>query len=272
MTEQHTRAFRVTLTGAMSLIDANDIAAALNAQYGFGKAEATEAELPAPVVADAPAGDAGLVAYLNERRAEHYQRAIGKHGNYADRAIRCESYEGGAIDEIDWLLEWLKSPSGVLAPTLIEQLAAIEHERWCDWQRIVHTHGTPNADGSITLSAGTVVRWERQMATPYAELTEWEKEGDRQQVRRYLHLVTERRTEGPGVTLDGLMEMANSFSRYGTRCAEARITSLTEDRGFQAAIYAPGLLAVEFADTAIRALAKAVEAAAEAEIGAGGGG
>lgn len=75
---------------------------------------------------------------------------------------------------------------------LIEQLAAIEHERWADWQRYLHSRCTRNEDGSLTIPAASVQHWERQIATPYSDLTEREKESDREQVRRYLHLVKEQ--------------------------------------------------------------------------------
>ena len=74
---------------------------------------------------------------------------------------------------------------------LMEQLASIEHERWADWQAWVHKSGHKNSDGSITLDAGTVARWEKQIKTPYADLSEKEKESDRVQVRRYIHLFAE---------------------------------------------------------------------------------
>lgn len=70
---------------------------------------------------------------------------------------------------------------------LIEQLAAIEHERWADWQRWVHARGERKADGSLVLPAFAVAQWERQIETPYAELSEAEKASDREQVRRYWH-------------------------------------------------------------------------------------
>lgn len=76
-------------------------------------------------------------------------------------------------------------------PELIEQLAAIEHERWADWQRYMHSKCESYSDGGLWIPAELVEHWERQIATPYAELSEREKESDREQVRRYLHLVTE---------------------------------------------------------------------------------
>lgn len=80
----------------------------------------------------------------------------------------------------------LVDPSG-----LFEKLAAIEHERWADWQRYVHSKMTPSADDGIWLIGEAFIdRWERQIRTPYAELTEEEKESDRNQVRRYWDLIT----------------------------------------------------------------------------------
>lgn len=76
---------------------------------------------------------------------------------------------------------------------LFEKLAAIEHERWSDWQRWLHYGaGTfRNPAGTITLGKADVDRWERQMNTPYEELSEREKESDREQVRRYWSLLQE---------------------------------------------------------------------------------
>lgn len=70
-----------------------------------------------------------------------------------------------------------------------EQLAALEHERWSYWQRYLHGKGARQADGSLLLPAELVERWERQIATPYEQLSDIEKESDREQVRRYLPLI-----------------------------------------------------------------------------------
>lgn len=78
-----------------------------------------------------------------------------------------------------------------MSADLIEQLAAIEHQRWADWQLWMHQQCTTNDDGSLTIPAELVERWNRQIATPYDRLSEREKESDREQVRRYLHLIGE---------------------------------------------------------------------------------
>lgn len=69
---------------------------------------------------------------------------------------------------------------------LIERLAAIEHERWAHWQRYMHDRGLRTEDGGLTIPGDLVSRWERQISTPYAALTEAEKQSDRDQVWKYL--------------------------------------------------------------------------------------
>ncbi|HKY71159.1 MAG TPA: hypothetical protein VJL88_04520 [Nitrospira sp.] len=78
------------------------------------------------------------------------------------------------------------------AAALLEQLANIEHQRWAHWQKYLHSKGILNSDGSLTLPADLVARWERLMNTPYAALSEKEKQSDRDQVKRYLPLITAR--------------------------------------------------------------------------------
>jgi hypothetical protein len=81
-------------------------------------------------------------------------------------------------------------PSDALESSdLLEALAAIEHERWSHWQRYIHSRCTRTADGSLTIPAELVERWATQMRTPYAELSDNEKESDREQVRRYLPVI-----------------------------------------------------------------------------------
>lgn len=74
---------------------------------------------------------------------------------------------------------------------LRERLAEVEHQRWADWQRYLHSKCTRNPDGSLTIPADSVTHWERQIVTPYAELTEREKDSDREQVDRYWPLLVE---------------------------------------------------------------------------------
>lgn len=73
---------------------------------------------------------------------------------------------------------------------LLETLASIEHERWSHWQNYMHSKCIPQSnDGALLIPADLVKRWEKQSATPYSELTEEEKESDREQVRKYLPII-----------------------------------------------------------------------------------
>jgi hypothetical protein len=74
---------------------------------------------------------------------------------------------------------------------LAERFAAIEHERWSHWQLYMHSMGERRSDGSLLLPADLVARWERQAATAFADLTEHEKESDREQVSRYLPIIAD---------------------------------------------------------------------------------
>lgn len=82
---------------------------------------------------------------------------------------------------------------------LFEQLAAIEHERWADWQKYLHSKCHRNG-GALVIPTALVAQWERKIATSYSELSEKEKESDRNQVRRYWNLIASVHS---GLTTDG---------------------------------------------------------------------
>jgi hypothetical protein len=65
---------------------------------------------------------------------------------------------------------------------LFEELADIEHQRWSDWQAYCHKvlrENCPSPELEEVLK-----RWDRQIATPYKDLSEKEKDSDREQVMR----------------------------------------------------------------------------------------
>lgn len=73
---------------------------------------------------------------------------------------------------------------------LKEKLADIEHERWCDWQRWCHQILRQELPAEYLPKLNDVLdRWDRQIITRYDELTEKEKDSDREQVDRYWHLI-----------------------------------------------------------------------------------
>ncbi|MER9001164.1 hypothetical protein NKH58_25480 [Mesorhizobium australicum] len=73
--------------------------------------------------------------------------------------------------------------------SLIEELAAVEHERWAHWQTFVHSKGERLPDGSLVLPADLVQRWERQIAMAYDDLPEQERQSDREQVEKYFPII-----------------------------------------------------------------------------------
>lgn len=76
---------------------------------------------------------------------------------------------------------------------LLEHFANIEHARWSKWQAYMHSKCVEYGDGKgewVCFPAELYKRWERQINTPYAELSESEKESDREQVRPYLDYFT----------------------------------------------------------------------------------
>lgn len=83
----------------------------------------------------------------------------------------------------------------------VEKLAAIEHERWAKWQEYVHSKCKPHIEpfglhrddglADLLIPAELVKHWERQIETKYEDLTEDEKQSDRNEVFRYLKIVIE---------------------------------------------------------------------------------
>jgi hypothetical protein len=74
---------------------------------------------------------------------------------------------------------------------LLERLAAAEHDSWARWMRWVYRVSRTNRDGTVTIPADLARRWLRQLDTPYARLSEDEKEKDREEVRRILPVIEE---------------------------------------------------------------------------------
>ena len=76
---------------------------------------------------------------------------------------------------------------------LREKLAAIEHERWSDWQKWCHKILRENLryNDMETNLEEILERWEKQIATPYSKLSNKEKASDMEQVDRYWPLISQ---------------------------------------------------------------------------------
>jgi hypothetical protein len=79
----------------------------------------------------------------------------------------------------DTLVEPTAPVGGSWEGEFVEKGAALEHERWAKWHKYMIDKQTPE----------NLERWARQSVTPYALLSESEKESDRREVRTYLPLV-----------------------------------------------------------------------------------
>lgn len=72
---------------------------------------------------------------------------------------------------------------------LIEQLADKEHASWARWMEYLFATCENHNDGSVTIPTDLVLRWSRQAKTPYAELSEREKQSDRDEVAHILPVI-----------------------------------------------------------------------------------
>ena len=68
-----------------------------------------------------------------------------------------------------------------LNENLVEKLADLEHEQWAHWTEYMLNN----------LTDENIARWNRQIATPYSELSEEDKEKDREWARKVLDIIEE---------------------------------------------------------------------------------
>ena len=69
---------------------------------------------------------------------------------------------------------------------LREELADLAHKQWSGWMEYLFSKGTKNEDGSFTITAWAVERWERQVNTDYKDLSESEKDSDRKEADKFI--------------------------------------------------------------------------------------
>lgn len=81
---------------------------------------------------------------------------------------------------------------------LIEELAAIQHKIWLEWMHSLFSQceveevlrsGDNSPIGCLIIPKQLIDKWTRQIKTPYSELTEEEKQKDRDQVMKFIHLI-----------------------------------------------------------------------------------
>lgn len=74
---------------------------------------------------------------------------------------------------------------------LIELLAEKEHMSWSHWMTYLFSICQRESDGSVSIPANLVERWQKQAATLYPQLTEREKQSDRNRVAHILPIIDE---------------------------------------------------------------------------------
>lgn len=72
---------------------------------------------------------------------------------------------------------------------LVELVANLVHDIWCNWMNYMFSKCIKNEDGSLTIPKEYVDRWSRQKETSYKRLPESEKESDRQLASLYISLL-----------------------------------------------------------------------------------
>ncbi len=63
--------------------------------------------------------------------------------------------------------------------SILEELSELEHIQWAKWTKHMLENLTPE----------NVKKWKRQIKTPYTQLSEKEKESDREWARKILKIV-----------------------------------------------------------------------------------
>lgn len=91
-------------------------------------------------------------------------------------------------------------PPLTMEERFVEGGADLEHDRWARWQKYFFSHCQFKPQGEVggmddryvyfALPKDLYEMWVRKIKTPYAELTEQEKESDRKETRNYLPLVS----------------------------------------------------------------------------------
>lgn len=120
---------------------------------------------------------------------------------------------------------------------MLEFFASIEHNRWSNWQKYMHSKIMPTAhDSLMEIGAEWVNRWNRQINTTYDELSEAEKESDREQVYPYIEAMKEYAEQIRQKTIDEAIACVPEPLDYRNRYKEWETPMLElksmEERGF----------------------------------------
>lgn len=81
------------------------------------------------------------------------------------------------------------APIPVMAAAGRNAVADVQHEIWAHWMRYLFSVCQQNEDGSMTIPADKVARWQRQAHTRYSDLSPQEQASDLEQADKILALL-----------------------------------------------------------------------------------
>lgn len=119
-------------------------------------------------------GLAVQLALMDDEAAEMRRKARA----LDDRIFFTKARVDGLWEDLKEMRDGAPAEEGDDDP-LLERLAALEHDQWAHWTRYLLANMTRE----------NVERWRRQIETPYAELSEKEKESDREWARKVVQIV-----------------------------------------------------------------------------------
>jgi hypothetical protein len=116
-----------------------------------------------------------------------------------------------------------------MSDELLEALADSEHARWSRWMEYLFSKCRIEPNEARTIPPELVARWRRQCETPYAKLSEAEKESDRKEARRTIEIMGLHVTSAGAAALDHALEaealvekLNGEVARLTAELAEAR--------------------------------------------------
>lgn len=126
----------------------------------------------------------------HEAGLEHHARVIEQERN--ELLQRLNTIEEVIYTMVDVVLNKVKGERSKFR----EKLADLQHEIWSSWMRWQFSVCETQEDGRVLIPAELVQRWIRQMSTSYSELSEKEKDSDREQADKVLALLNPLKEQG----------------------------------------------------------------------------
>jgi len=72
-------------------------------------------------------------------------------------------------------------------------LANYAHESWSGWMKYLFSKSLKNDEGQVLIPKELVERWERQISTPYGDLTRAEQKSDLQEADKIINIILEKK-------------------------------------------------------------------------------